>query len=145
MKVKFKKLSPKAVTPSYAKEGDAGLDITCIGYQIDKENNYIEYFTGLALEIPKGYVGLIFPRSSVSKTDLQLANCVGVVDSGYRGEITFRYKFRKDAFFASLKRYQEGDRIGQLIILPYPQIELDEIGELAESERGAGGYGSKGK
>lgn len=145
MKVKFKKLSPKAVTPTYAKEGDAGLDVTCIGYQIDKENNYIEYFTGLALELPKGYVGLIFPRSSVSKTDLQLANCVGVVDSGYRGEITFRYKFRKDAFFASLKRYQEGDRIGQLVILPYPQIELEEIEELAESERGSGGYGSTGK
>jgi len=145
MKVKFKKLSPKAVTPTYAKEGDAGLDVTCIGYQIDKENNYIEYFTGLALELPKGYVGLIFPRSSVSKTDLRLANCVGVVDSGYRGEITFRYKFRKDAFFASLKRYQEGDRIGQLVILPYPQIELEEIEELAESERGSGGYGSTGK
>lgn len=145
MKVKFKKLSPKAVTPTYAKEGDAGLDVTCIGYQIDKENNYIEYFTGLALELPKGYVGLIFPRSSVSKTDLRLANCVGVVDSGYRGEITFRYKFRKDAFFASLKRYQEGDRIGQLVILPYPQIELEEIEKLAESERGSGGYGSTGK
>ena len=102
MKVNFKKLSPKAVTPTYATSGDAGLDITCIGYQIDKDNNYIEYFTGLALEIPAGHVGLLFPRSSVSKTDLQLANCVGVVDSGYRGELTFRYKFRKDAFFASI-------------------------------------------
>lgn len=145
MKVNFKKLSPKAVTPTYATSGDAGLDITCIGYQIDKDNNYIEYFTGLALEIPAGHVGLLFPRSSVSKTDLQLANCVGVVDSGYRGELTFRYKFRKDAFFASLKRYQEGDRVGQLMVLPYPEIELEEIKELAESERGAGSYGSTGK
>jgi len=145
MKVNFKKLSPKAVTPTYATSGDAGLDITCIGYQIDKDNNYIEYFTGLALEIPAGHVGLLFPRSSVSKTDLQLANCVGVVDSGYRGELTFRYKFRKDAFFASLKRYQEGDRVGQLLVLPYPEIELEEIKELAESERGAGSYGSTGK
>jgi dUTP pyrophosphatase len=89
-------------------------------------------------------VGLLFPRSSISKTDLRLANCVGVVDSGYRGEITFRYKFKKDAFFASLKRYQEGDRIGQLVIMPYPKIQLEEIGELAESERGVGGYGSTG-
>lgn len=144
MKVKFKKLSPKAVKPTYAKDGDAGMDITCIGYQIDKDNNYIEYFTGLAFEIPKGYVGLLFPRSSVSKTDLSLANCVGVVDSGYRGEITFRYKFKKDAFFASLKRYQEGDRIGQLMILPYPEIDLEEFVELAESQRGSGGYGSTG-
>jgi dUTP pyrophosphatase len=145
MEVKFKKLSPKAVTPSYAKEGDAGLDITCIGYQVDTNNNYIEYFTGLAFEIPKGYVGLLFPRSSVSKTDLALANCVGVVDSGYRGEITFRYKFKKDAYFAGLKRFLEGDRIGQLLILPYPEIKLQEIEELAESERGTGGYGSTGK
>jgi dUTP pyrophosphatase len=144
MKVKFKKLTPKAVTPSYAKDGDAGMDITCIGYQIDKDNNYIEYFTGLAFEIPEGHVGLLFPRSSISKTDLRLANCVGVVDSGYRGEITFRYKFKKDAFFASLKRYQEGDRIGQLVIMPYPKIQLEEMGELAESERGVGGYGSTG-
>jgi dUTP pyrophosphatase len=145
MEVKFKKLSPKAVTPSYAKEGDAGLDITCIGYQVDTNNNYIEYFTGLAFEIPKGYVGLLFPRSSVSKTDLALANCVGVVDSGYRGEITFRYKFKKDTYFAGLKRFLEGDRIGQLLILPYPEIKLQEIEELAESERGTGAYGSTGK
>lgn len=145
MEVKFKKLSPKAVTPSYAKKGDAGLDITCIGYQVNTNNNYIEYFTGLAFEIPKGYVGLLFPRSSVSKTDLSLANCVGVIDSGYRGEITFRYKFKKDAYFAAVKRFLEGERIGQLLILPYPEIELQEIEELAESERGVGAYGSTGK
>ena len=144
MKVKFKKLVDRAVTPSYAKPGDAGLDITTIASTIDNVYGFIEYNTGIAVEIPEGYVGLLFPRSSVSKTDLILANCVGVVDSGYRGEITFRYKFKKEAFFASLKRYQEGDRIGQLVIMPYPKIQLEEIGELAESERGVGGYGSTG-
>jgi dUTP pyrophosphatase len=145
MIVPFKKLSPNAVTPSYAKDGDAGLDISAITYTINKEHSFIEYHTGLAFEIPKGYVGLLFPRSSVSKTDLRLANAVGVVDSGYRGEITFRYKFEKGTYFASLKRFQEGDRIGQLLILPYPEIQLNEHSELSDSERGEGGYGSTGK
>lgn len=145
IQVKYKKLSEKAITPSYAKHGDAGLDISCITYAIDKDFNYIEYFTGLAFEIPEGHVGLLFPRSSVSKTDLRLANCVGVVDSGYRGEITFRYKFDKNSFFASLKRFEEGDRIGQLIVMPYPKVQLKEVVKLTESERGEGGYGSTGK
>tara|TARA_R100001126_G_scaffold658_1_gene423 strand:- start:1374 stop:1811 length:438 start_codon:yes stop_codon:yes gene_type:complete len=145
MIVQFKKLSPNAITPSYAKDGDAGLDISAITYMINKEHNFIEYHTGLAFEIPKGHVGLLFPRSSVSKTDLRLANCVGVVDSGYRGEITFRYKFSKDTYFAALKRFQEGDRIGQLVILEYPDIQLRETDELSETERGADGYGSTGK
>ena len=144
MKVRFKKLVDKAVTPSYAKPGDAGMDMTTIGSQINVENNYIEYFTGIAVEIPEGYVGLLFPRSSTSKKDLRLANSVGVVDSGYRGEISFRYKFPKDIYFAKLKRYGNGDRIGQLVIMPYPQIELEEVSELSITERGEGGYGSTG-
>ena len=141
MIVQFKKLSPDAITPSYAKEGDAGLDLSAITYMINKEHNFIEYYTGLAFEIPKHHVGLLFPRSSVSKTDLRLANCVGVVDSGYRGEITFRYKFEKDTFFASLKRFEEGDRIGQLVIIELPEVTLREMDELTETQRGVGGYG----
>ena len=145
MKVKFKKLVDTAVTPSYAKPGDAGMDITTIAHKINTEHNFIEYHTGLAFELPKGYVGLLFPRSSVSKKDISLANCVGVMDSGFRGEITFRYKFHRDSYFASLKRFQEGDRVGQLVIMPYPEIELQEEETLSETERGAGGYGSTGK
>ena len=145
IQIKYKKLSEKAIAPSYARKGDAGLDISCITYKIDKDFNYIEYFTGLAFEIPEGHVGLLFPRSSVSKTDLRLANCVGVLDSGYRGEVTFRYKFDKNSFFASLKRFEEGDRVGQLIIMPYPEVQLKEVVKLTESERGEGGYGSTGK
>ena len=144
MKVKFLKLVDTAVTPSYAKPGDAGMDITAIAHKINTEHNFIEYHTGLAFEIPEGYVGLLFPRSSVSKKDLSLANCVGVVDSGYRGEITFRYKFDSDSYFANVKRYQDGDRIGQLVIMPYPQIELEEVNHLTTSTRGFGGYGSTG-
>ena len=144
IQVKFKKLSEKAITPSYARDGDAGLDISCITYQVDKDFNYIEYFTGLAFEIPEGHVGLLFPRSSISKTDLRLANGVGVIDSGYRGEIVFRYKFKKDAYFAGMKRYVDGDRVGQLIIIPIPQIELEEVSELTDTDRGVGGFGSTG-
>ena len=144
MKVKFLKLVDTAVTPSYAKPGDAGMDITAIAHKINTEHNFIEYHTGLAFEVPEGYVGLLFPRSSVSKKDLSLANCVGVVDSGYRGEITFRYKFDSDSYFANVKRYQDGDRVGQLVILPYPEIELEEVNHLTTSSRGIGGYGSTG-
>jgi len=144
MKVKFKKLVDTAVTPSYAKPGDAGMDITTIAHKINTEHNFIEYHTGLAFELPKGYVGLLFPRSSVSKKDISLANCVGVMDSGFRGEITFRYKFDRDEYFANVKRYDDGDRIGQLVIMPYPEIELEEANELADSSRGEVGYGSTG-
>ena len=145
MKVKFKKLSLKAVTPSYAMPGDAGLDLTAIQYTVDPEHNFINYYTGLAVEIPQGYVGLLFPRSSVSKTDLSLANSVGVIDSGYRGEIIFRYKFKRNEHFASMRRFKEGDRVGQLLIIPYPIIELEEVAELSSTERDNGGFGSTNK
>jgi dUTP pyrophosphatase len=145
MKVRFKKLTDQATMPSYAKPGDAGLDMTAFSYVTDPNNQTINYHTGIAVEIPEGYVGLLFPRSSVYKTDLILSNCVGVVDSGYRGEIVFKYKMPTKAYFASLRRFEVGDRVGQLIILPYPQIELEEVLELSETERGVAGFGSTGK
>ena len=142
MKVLFKKLKKQAVTPSYAKDGDAGLDITAITRDIiiTEDYEYIEYGTGLAFEIPVGYVGLLFPRSSVSKKDILLSNAVGVIDSGYRGEVSFRFK--RLAWDSTI--YNVGDKIGQLIILPYPQIQLEQAKELSETERGEGGYGSSG-
>ena len=142
MKVKIKKLHPYAVIPSYAKDGDAGMDLTCIDNYTD-EKNCLVYKTGIAVEIPNGYVGLLFPRSSNSKKDLILTNSVGVIDSGYRGEITM--KFYPTKGLLNCKTYAMGDRIGQLIIIPYPQIEFEEVEELSETERGAGGYGSTGK
>ena len=91
MEVKIKKLCETAVIPSYAKPGDAGMDLVATSRVFDKYGN-VEYGTGLAMEIPEGYVGLIFARSSISKQDLSLANAVGVIDSGYRGEIKFKFK-----------------------------------------------------
>ena len=82
MKVKIKRLHEDAVIPKYAKPGDAGMDITAISFKRDKD--ILSYNTGIAIEIPNGYVGLIYPRSSVYKTGLRLCNSVGVIDSGYR-------------------------------------------------------------
>jgi dUTP pyrophosphatase len=139
MKVRFKKLSEKAATPSYAKPGDAGLDLVAIS-KTDCDS-YIEYGTGIAIELPEGYVGLVFPRSSISSKSLALSNSVGVVDSGYRGEIKFRFK-ATPTFHQH--HYEVGDKIGQLVIMPYPQIELEEVLVLNETVRGTGGFGSSG-
>ena len=142
MEVKIKKLHPDAVIPVYSKPGDAGLDLTATSIDDDLYGNII-YGTGLAIEIPEGHVGLLYPRSSNSKTDLYLTNHVGVVDSGYRGELMF--KFRPINGITDAYIYAVGDRIGQLIIMPYPSIKLVQTDELTDSERGDGGFGSTGK
>lgn len=173
MKVKIKKLCENAVIPSYAKPGDAGMDLVATSRMFDKYGN-VEYGTGLAMEIPEGYVGLIFPRSSICKQDLSLSNAVGVIDSSYRGEIKFKFKptlaymnfgtannmhgigytsntfdfvgiagdIQKDSIIASM--YEIGDRIGQIIIMPYPNISFEEVDELSSTDRGEGGFGSTG-
>lgn len=140
MKVKIKKLNKHAAIPSYAKEGDAGMDLVAISMDYSKAE-YISYDTGIAVEIPDGYVGMVFPRSSISKYDVILANSVGIIDSNYRGSIQLRFK-RIDFVFDNY--YKIGDRIGQLIILPYPQIKFEEVDELSETERGDGGFGHTG-
>ena len=141
MKVRIKKLNENAVIPSYAKSGDAGMDLVATSI-ISETDTQITFGIGLALEIPKGFVGLIFPRSSVRKTRLMLSNCVGVVDSGYRGEL--QATFRKTHGDAS-ETYNVGDKIFQMIIVPYPRVDFIEVDELSETERGEGGFGSTGK
>jgi len=161
--VRIKRLYRDAVVPSYAKPGDAGMDLTAVSKVYDKDGN-VSYGTGLAFEIPEGYVGLLFPRSSNSKKELVLSNSVGVLDSGYRGEVSF--KFKPVPFFSGkddaesvdatdytttqlgvndVVDYQIGERIGQIIILPYPQIIFEEVDQLSATERGKGGFGSTGK
>lgn len=139
MEVKFKKLDKHAVIPAYAKKGDAGLDLIAISSKHDPDT-YAEYGTGLAIAIPEGYMGLLFPRSSVSKTDLVLANCVGIVDSGYRGEIKVRFKYTAEHPFL----YEVGDKVVQLVIMPYPEITPVEVADLDATERGEGGFGHTG-
>lgn len=140
LQVKIKKLNPDAVIPKYSKDGDAGLDLTAIS--VNFTDDYISYKTGLAFEIPKGYVGLLFPRSSNSKKDLLLTNSVGVIDSGYRGEIELRFKPIINNKLEKISLYDVGDRIGQIIIIPYPQIAFSESHELSNTERGDGGFGT---
>ena len=141
MRVRIKKINPNAVIPKYAKDNDAGLDLVATTI---KENTtfQITYGLGIALEIPDGFVGLIFPRSSIRNTELILSNSVGVVDAGYRGEL--QATFNKSNGLDSIA-YKVGDRVCQLIIIPHPIIELEEVSELTNSERGDGGFGSTGK
>ena len=141
MKVKIKKLHPLAVIPTYAKSGDAGMDFVATKV-ISEETYSITYGTDIAMEIPEGFVGLVFPRSSIRKYELNLSNSVGVIDSGYRGEL--QATFRKTHGDAS-ETYNVGDKIFQMIIIPYPQIKFEESDELSDTERGEGGFGSTGK
>lgn len=164
MKVKIKKLSDNAVIPVKAHPTDAGMDLTATSKVYDKYGN-VSYGTGLAFEIPEGYVGLLFPRSSNCKQDLLLCNSVGILDSSYRGEVFFKFKptpvlwlneegesVDSDSFdyiaepeAEDFQSWNVGDRIGQIIIMPYPEIEFEEVEELSASDRGVGGFGSSGK
>ena len=141
MKVKIKKLHPNAVKPKYAKESDAGMDLVATTI-ISNTTFQITYGIGLAIEIPDGMVGLIFPRSSIRNTELMLSNSVGVIDAGYRGEL--QATFNKLSGLDSIA-YKVGDRIAQIIIVPHPIIQIVEVDELSESSRGIGGFGSTGK
>ena len=142
--VKFRKLVPDAVTPQYAQDGDAGLDLTATSFRID--STFIEYGTGIAVEIPNGHVGLLFPRSSITKAPagVSLKNSVGVIDSNYRGEILVRFDLPySDRVKGVLP--DVGKKVAQLIILPYPTVYFQEVQELSDSNRGDGGFGSTDK
>lgn len=144
MIVKFKKLSEKARTPNRAHKGDAGYDLTTshITTEVGEDAKLvIVYHTDIAVEIPEGYVGLIFPRSSIFKKSLTLTNSVGVVDSGYRGEIMCKFKTNTDVVPSV---YKEGERFAQLVIVPYLAVNFEEVTELSEGDRGTNGHGSTG-
>lgn len=149
MKIRIKRLRENAVVPTYAHTTDAGMDLYSTGWKIDMDGAIV-YSTGIAVEIPDGYVGLVFPRSSICKKDLLMSNSVGVIDSGYRGEITVKFKPSLDANKGGISNkdircYYAGDRIAQMIIIPYPHIEFEEVDELSSGERGNNGYGSTGR
>ena len=184
LEVYFKKLSPNAIIPTYAHDGDVGMDLTAISMEYDAENDVYIYHTGLAFETDKHYGIFLFPRSSNRKTEAYLCNHVGIADSAiYRGEIIFCYKNRtslrqyclegrmieffnaiengmslKNAVKNSVKGWTEamnnpmlfapykvGDKIGQMVVLPYPDVKLSERKELSETERGDGAFGSTDK
>jgi dUTP pyrophosphatase len=137
MKVNIKRLHENATIPFYAKESDAGMDLVITDIKGETEWD-ISYGFGISMEIPEGFMGLVFPRSSIRKTDLILSNSVGVIDAGYRGEIQATFKKTGGAV------YKIGERGAQLIIIPHPIIEWNEVNELNNTERGEGGFGSTG-
>lgn len=146
IQIKFKKLTATAKTPTRAHESDAGFDFYADegplfrGLEQDGDPLSIVYKTGIAVEIPPGYFGAMFARSSIRDTGLSLCNSVGVIDSGYRGEIVFSF-YRENGIGC----YLHGDKIGQLVILPLPKVELVEVDDLSDSDRGAKGLGSTGR
>jgi dUTP pyrophosphatase len=146
MIVNIKKLSELAVMPHKAHPTDAGFDLTATSRELDRNGNVV-YGTGLAFEIPEGYVGLLFPRSSIAKYDLQQTNSVGVIDSHYRGEVMAKFKmaqgFNDEISVPQL--YEIGERMCQIIIIPIPDVELRFAEELSETDRGEKGYGGSGR
>ena len=145
MKVKIKKLSDKAVLPKQGSTGAAGFDLLAISAKEVESHgliSYIEYDTGLAVQIPKGFVGYLFPRSSISNKGLSLANSVGVIDSDYTGPIKLRMY---STAVSDQEPYKAGERVAQLIIMPIPDITFEEVDELSTTDRADGGFGSTGK
>lgn len=137
------KLYGDAKLPEKANPLDAGLDL--VATSRTQIGNILTYDTGISVAIPEGHVGLLFPRSSLSKYDLELCNSVGVIDSGFRG--TIKAKFRQltpNDFTKKPKIYNIGDRICQLVIVPIPEVELETVDKLPESVRGMGEFGSSG-
>ena len=137
------KLNGNATLPKKAHPSDAGYDLVATGRT--RIGNILTYETDIAVEIPKGHVGLLFPRSSVYKYDLELCNSVGVIDENFRG--TIKAKFReiptKD-LIAKPKIYDIGDCVCQLVIVPIYSEELEVVDSLDKSYRGSDGFGSSG-
>lgn len=181
LEIKFKKLDERAVMPTYAHNGDVGMDFTAIDVEYNADMDCYLYHTGLAFESDLHYGIFLFPRSSNRKTEAYLCNHVGIADSAiYRGEIIFCYKNRTSlrqvalesrtiSFFNYINEgksvenaqkesieswnyvfknpmlfapYKIGEKIGQMVVLPYPNVKLSEREQLSETERGDGAFGS---
>lgn len=139
MEIKFKKLDPCAFPPVRAHIDDAGFDLYATRTEWDEHDNLVCH-TGLAFEIPVGYVGLLFPRSSCASKSLIMSDCVGVIDAGYRGEVTAKFKA-----LSQRSIYRSGERCCQVVFIKLPEVIMAESKNLSDTERGTGGYGSTGK
>jgi len=141
MRVRIKKLDEAAVIPKYARSGDAAVDLVAVKKWEDDYGNLC-YGTGLAMEIPENHVGLLFPRSSVSKTSLRLCNSVGVIDSGYRGNLKgfFDNMYKSEDWVA-----EKHTRLVQICSPTLSPIIVEIVDTLDDTERGEGGFGSTGR
>lgn len=146
MIVNYKKLNDRAIEPVCGSEYAAGLDLCALIQNGAKAQRIpagatVKIGTGIAMEIPKGYFGAVFARSGMAtKRGLRPANCVGVIDADYRGEIIVALHNDSD----KCETIHDGDRVAQLVIMPYLGVQLNEVHELNDTERGAGGFGSTG-
>ena len=144
--VKFKKLKENAIVPTYGSEYAAGADLyACMDDGINEisinPGETVLIHTGIAMELPVGYAGLIYARSGLaSKRGLAPANKVGVVDSDYRGEFMVALHNHSD----KIATVETGERIAQLVITPYLTAIFEEVDELSDTVRGEGGFGSTG-
>ena len=149
MKIKVKKLHEDAVLPKSANETDAGFDLVAIDDGEETET-YIQYRTGIAVQPDPGYHTELFPRSSISKTDLMLANGIGCIDNLYTGEVIARFKVIPHHLITSIfsrlfwkpKKYKKGDKIAQLVIRKTELADFQWVKSLSETSRGGGGFGS---
>lgn len=144
MEIQVKRLNERAKVPTFGTEFSAGADLYCAEDKevvIESGGKY-SLSTGISTEIPKGYVGLIFPRSGLAcKNGLRLCNSVGVIDSDYRGEI--RVVLYNDSKIA--REIKPGERVAQMIIMPYPKVTFTEVEELSDTVRGESGFGGTGR
>lgn len=135
--IKFKLLYPDSKPPVRAKHGDAGWDLSIHGSKPLNCGGVI-HMTGIAVEIPYGYFGLLRPRSSICNTAFMFHSS-GIIDSGFRGEIGVPMKL-----IGSSSTHKPGERIAQIVILPLPDVYFVRVDELSDSERATGGFGSSG-
>ena len=146
IKVRIKRLHRDAVIPRKAHTTDAAFDLVATEVSVDWAKQEITCRTRLAFEIPLGYAGFIYPRSSVANKPLILHNSTGIIDADYRGEVTVKFLITDlRAYLRGDCGYYAGDRVAQMMIMPFPQVEFEEAESLSETERGEGGYGSTGR
>jgi len=158
MNLKIKKLHPAAIVPTYASEGAACFDLHSIGGPLSAHGLHpgdkATFRTGLSFEVPPGWVMMIYSRSGHGfKNDVRLANCVGVIDSDYRGEVLVKLTSDQHVrpnilgtlpFAAAAMAIQPGDRIAQAMLVPVERVTFTMADELSNTARGAGGFGSTG-
>jgi dUTP pyrophosphatase len=142
--MQYVKLNEKAKDLGYARPGDAGIDLSVIEFIAlapfgdDKSKKLLK--TGISVKIPEGHFGLIVPRSSMAKKGIMLANTCGIIDSGYTGELMLYVQ----NMTAKVNYIEEGDRVAQMIVVPFTSVILTSVDKLPETDRGTGGFGSTG-
>lgn len=139
MNLKIKLLNENARLPAYQSGQAGGLDLVATSKEWDEVNGVLTFGTGLAIQLPRGTMGLLMPRSSIYKTGLTMCNGIGLLDSDYSGEVMFKFYVGR-----AKSNFSIGDRIGQLVVIPIPYMNIQVVSELTSTERNEGGFGSTG-